>query len=252
MRVIVCKDAKELGGRAGRHAAELLRRAVETQGRARLLISTGASQFETLETLTAERVDWSAVELFHLDEYIGLGDTHPASFIKYIRERFVERVGKLAAVHYVDTSGDVQAMMKALSAELGTAPMDVGIIGIGENGHLAFNDPPADFETEEAFKIVMLDEACRRQQHREGWFPTLQDVPDRAVTMTIRQILGCKAIVSAVPHAVKAQAVRNTLTVPEITNLVPATALRGHGDVTLYLDENSASLLEADQYERAQ
>jgi len=233
---------KELGEKAARHAADLLRRYIKENGSARMLMSTGASQLATIEALIKEDVDWAKVEMFHLDEYLNLPQSHPASFVKYLRERFVEKI-PLGGVHYVDTSGDINKLIDNLTREIRKAPIDVGLIGIGENAHIAFNDPPADFDNDEAFIIVTLAESCRLQQLGEGWFETLDDVPKEAVTITVREILKCKHIISAVPFAVKAQAIYDTINEPDITPMVPSTILRKHEDVTLYIDADSSSML---------
>lgn len=242
MNLYISKTDAELGRLAALDAAATLRRAIDDHGGARLLLSTGASQFSTLAALVAEDVDWRRVEMFHLDEYIGLPKGHPASFIRYLNERFVGLV-RLKAAHFVDPSEGVEPMIARLTAELNRAPIDVGLIGIGENGHIAFNDPPADFDDESAYKTVTLDAACRFQQLREGWFETLDDVPAQAASMTVKQIMKCEAIISAVPYAVKAKAVRAAVTEPVNPN-TPATILRTHPAWRLYLDEASSSLLK--------
>ncbi len=239
MTVNVLPTPQELGRAAAKKISAGLNKAIEQKGAARLLLSTGASQFETISALIDEDVDWTKVEMFHLDEYVGLPESHPASFRKYLKERFTGRVS-LKAAHFVNGEGDVAANIKALEDELKKAPIDVGVIGIGENGHIAFNDPPADFDCEEAFFVVELDEKCKRQQVGEGWFAGIDDVPQKAVTMTVKQILSCKTVVSCVPHAVKAEAVKNTLTTP-LSPAVPASVLKTHPDWHLYLDKASAS-----------
>ncbi|HML46018.1 MAG TPA: glucosamine-6-phosphate deaminase [Clostridia bacterium] len=244
MNRIRCNDPQDLGRRAAGHTARLLREAVAGRGRARLLVSTGASQFTLFEALVQEDVDWTKVTMFHLDEYIGMPETHPASFVKYLKERFTSKV-PLAAAHFIDGMGDVDRVIRDITRKIREAPVDVGLIGIGENAHIAFNDPPADFEDQDAYKVVTLNEACRRQQLGEGWFPTLEDVPRQAISMTVRQILQCGHILCAVPYKVKAQAIYDTFAAKEITPMVPATALRLHGDVTVYVDPDSAALLEA-------
>ena len=247
MKIICSRHPEELGQKAAAHTAALLRRYIENNGVARLLLSTGASQFTTLSALLEEQVDWTKVEVFHLDEYIDLPPTHPASFVKYLEDRFISKA-QPKTVHYVDTTGDIDEMIARLSYEINKSPIDVGLIGIGENAHIAFNDPPADFENEGTYIVVKLAEACRRQQLGEGWFPTFDDIPSKAVSMTVRQILKCAHIISAVPFKVKAQAIYDTVTAPEITPMVPATALRNHGDVTIYTDRDSASMLDPSQY----
>ena len=210
MLIHVSKTPAEMGGEAAALIAQKLNAAIARKGEARLLLSTGASQFEMLEALVRQPVDFSKVTMFHLDEYVALPVTHIASFRKYLQERFVSKVPLKEAV-FVNGEGDVAANIAALTARIREAPIDVGAIGIGENGHIAFNDPPADFDTQESFKVVTLDARCKRQQVGEGWFATVDDVPKQAISMTVSQIMACESIVSVVPHAVKAEAVRNTL-----------------------------------------
>jgi len=239
MNIHVAKNPKELGSRAAAQAASLLREAIKEKGYARLMLSTGASQFETIACLIKENVDWSKVEMFHLDEYVGLSEKHKASFRKYLKERFVSKVN-LKAAWLISGEGDVDATIAALTKELAKAPVDVGVIGIGENGHVAFNDPPADFETKKTYMVVTLDKKCKEQQVREGWFEKLEDVPTKAITITARAILKCRSIISCVPHEVKAQAVFNTLT-RKVDKKYPASILKTHNDWTLYIDTKSAS-----------
>ena len=241
MKVIVAENSCLLGELAARQAASVIRKAIEDHGEARIVLSTGASQFDTLSALVRQDVDWRRVEMFHLDEYVGLPETHPASFRKYLKERFVSRV-PLKQAHFVDGTREGIA---ELSEALRSAPIDLGLIGIGENGHIAFNDPPADFDTDEAYIVVNLDERCRRQQVGEGWFAAMDDVPAQAVSMTVRQIMRCKTIISCVPYAVKAEAVYKTLVSP-LTNVVPATMLKQHEQFTLYPDRDSAARVNVD------
>ena len=241
MNVQVFPNGADLGRAAARHAAAILNEAIDRNGEARIVLSTGASQFDTLEHLIREDVDWSKVSAFHLDEYIGLSADHPASFRRYLKERFADRV-PIGAMHYVAVEGDVEANIAALTVLLRQAPIDLAFIGIGENAHIAFNDPPADFDTKEAYIVVELDEACKRQQVGEGCFPSIDAVPKQAVTMTVHQIMQAKTILSCVPDKRKAQAVKLTLE-RELTNEVPATMLKRHADFHLYLDEQSASEL---------
>jgi len=241
--ITIAENPQELGLKAARKIADLLREAIEAKGEARIILSTGASQFETMEALTQEDVDWSKVEMFHLDEYVALSESHIASFRKYLKERFVSKVN-LKAAYFVNGEGDVQQNIAALTAELRRKVVDVGVIGIGENAHIAFNDPPADFETDLAYKVVELDERCKQQQVGEGWFKALRDVPKQAITMCPRQIMACRHIVSSVPHAVKAEAVYNTITRP-VDPMVPATLLKTHADWNLFIDHESASKLVA-------
>ena len=241
MRVLLFDTPELLGEQAAQLTAAALNAAIAQRGGARLLMATGASQLVTIRALTEQPVDWARVEMFHLDEYIGLSPAHPASFVRYLRERFARKVN-LKAAHYIDTASDISERIAELTAELEKAPVDAGLIGIGENGHIAFNDPPADFADPASYKIVTLDEACRHQQLREGWFPTLDDVPRQAVSMTVSRIMKCGSIISAVPFAVKAKAVRDTLA-DGVTERVPATILKTHPDFTLLLDKGSASLI---------
>jgi glucosamine-6-phosphate deaminase len=239
MIINISPNAPELGHRAALFAAVKLNEAIRENGEARLVVSTGSSQFETFQSLIHEKVEWEKVEVFHLDEYIGLPVTHIASFRKYLYERFINHV-KIRQFHSVDVEGDLDQKIKTLTLEIRNKPIDLGLIGIGVNGHIAFNDPPADFDTLEAYIVVNLDDQCKLQQVNEGWFKSLEDVPASAVSMTPWQIMQCKTIVSCVPHKVKAPAVRNTL-VNNLTSIVPATMLKQHHDFHLYIDNNSAS-----------
>ena len=239
MEIRICKDSAALGKSAAAHVAQVLKQCIAEQGYARIVLSTGASQFDTISALVEEQgIQWDCVEMFHLDEYVDLPITHMASFRKYLQERFVDKVAPLKAVHFVDGTKEGIA---ALTEELRKKPVDIGLIGIGENGHIAFNDPPADFDTREAYIIVNLDDRCKKQQMGEGWFATIDDVPKQAVSMTAYQIMQCKRIVSCVPYAVKTEAIKNTVETREVTNMIPATLLKTHPDFILYVDENSAS-----------
>ncbi len=238
----ISADPAELGRKAAVAGAALIREALAARGGARIVLATGASQFAMLDHLVDELdIDWSRVTAFHLDEYIGLPASHPASFRRYLRERFVARVG---VVDFVPVNGDAEPATETarLGALIGAAPVDVCFAGLGENCHLAFNDPPADFATEAAFLTVTLDEACRRQQLGEGWFPTLADVPATAITMSVRQILRSRTIILSVPEARKARAVADMLQQP-VDPRFPGTALRSHPDARVFLDGASAALL---------
>lgn len=239
MIINISVDAQELGSKAAHLAALKINHAIDVKGEARIVVSTGSSQFETLKSLVAHDINWQKVEVFHLDEYIGLPVTHPASFRKYLYERFINLI-KVKKFHAVDVEGETVNKVRLLGEEIRKKPVDVGLIGIGVNGHIAFNDPPADFSTHEAYHIVNLDEVCRKQQVDEGWFKTIGDVPVQAVSMTSWQIMQCRTIISAVPHSVKSAAVKNTLT-SALTEMVPATLLKQHPDFHLYIDRNSAS-----------
>lgn len=210
MEIKVFDTSKELGKAAAVFSAQVLNRAIAEKGKARLLMSTGASQFDTIEALRDADVEWDKVEMFHLDEYIGLPETHPASFRKYLKERFLSYVD-IRKAHLVNPDNGVEPALELLTREVRAGEIDLGLIGIGENAHIAFNDPPADFETKEAFLVVNLDEACKKQQMREGWFATIEDVPKQAISMSVYQIMQCKTILSCVPYAAKADAVKKTL-----------------------------------------
>jgi len=244
MERLVLETKQELGKAAGAEAARQIREAIAARGEANVILATGASQFEMLAALTAAPgVDWSKVTAFHLDEYVGLPVTHPASFRKYLKERFMDQVRGLRKFHFVDgEAADPVAECRRLGRVIARHPIDVAFVGIGENGHLAFNDPPADFDTEEAYIIVDLDEACRRQQLGEGWFKTLDDVPRRAISMSIRQIMKSGSIIATVPDTRKAQAVRGALE-GEISNRCPSSILRRHARCAIFLDRDSAALL---------
>ena len=243
MNIQIYHDPTQLGQAAGKVAGELIRKAIEKRGHANIILATGTSQFETLNQLIGEQnIDWSKVVMFHLDEYIGLTDTHPASFRKYLKERFLAKVPALKAANLINGETDPEAECVWLGDLITQFPVDVALVGIGENGHLAFNDPPADFDTEEPYIVVDLDEACRKQQYGEGWFKTVDDVPGQAISMSIRQILKSAYIICSVPDARKAEAVRNCVERP-VSNLFPASILQTHDQCTLFLDKASAQLL---------
>lgn len=241
VQINVSPTPETLGAAAAAEIARLLCDAVEKNGNARIILSTGASQFETIDALVKLNVPWDKVEMFHLDEYVALPESHIASFRKYLKERFVSKVN-LKAAHFVNGEGDVAANIAALTKELRSAPVDVGVIGIGENGHIAFNDPPADFDIDDAYKVVDLDDRCKQQQVGEGWFATPNDVPRQAITMTVKQIMACRHIITAAPHAVKAEAIHNSITKP-VSPLVPGTILKTHPDWKLFIDDASAQML---------
>jgi glucosamine-6-phosphate deaminase len=241
MNILIEKNAELLGKKASGIIAESIKEAIQENGSARILLATGASQLSTYEQLIKEDIEWDKVEMFHLDEYIGLPMTHGASFRKYLKERFVDFVHPKQA-YFVDGEGNVAENIRNLTEELRKAPIDVALIGIGENGHIAFNDPPANFDTDESYIRVTLDERCKLQQVGEGWFSSLDEVPDEAITMSVREIMKSRKIISIVPQQVKAAAVRDTLN-GEIGSMIPASILRTHEDWMLLLDEDSASLL---------
>ncbi|MHC4474601.1 MAG: glucosamine-6-phosphate deaminase [Planctomycetota bacterium] len=244
MEQLVFETKEQMGQAAAASASEEIKRAVKLKGQADIILATGTSQFETLKALVeCQGIDWSKVVMFHLDEYIGLSQDYAASFRKYLRERFVAKVRVLNKVHFIaGDAADPVAECKRLGRIIVGRSIDVALVGIGENGHLAFNDPPADFETEESFIIVTLDEQCRRQQLNEGWFETLEDVPTQAISMSIRQIMQSSCIIVSVPEKRKAHAVKAALEGP-VTDLCPASILQTHPDCKMFLDGPAASLL---------
>ena len=244
MRVCIYNTPFDLGKAAGSDAADLIRKAIESNGTANIILATGTSQFETLNQLIPEKdIDWSKVVMFHLDEYIALSANHPASFVKYLQQRFLARVPKLKAAYLINGERDPLEECRRLGDLIREYPIDVALIGIGENGHIAFNDPPADFEIEEPFIIVKLDEACRRQQMGEGWFNSFNEVPLRAISMSVKQIMRSKNIICSVPDSRKAIAVKNPLE-KTVNNLYPGSILQKHKNCTIYLDRDSAALLD--------
>jgi glucosamine-6-phosphate deaminase len=244
MKVEIYDTPRQLGKAAGMQAAQLIREAIKTNGTANIILATGTSQFETLKQLISEDIDWSEVVMFHLDEYIGLPVTHPASFRKYLQERFISKVPSLKAAYLINGETDPQLECEHIGKLISKHPVDAALVGMGENGHLAFNDPPADFETEEPYIVVNLDEVCRKQQMGEGWFKSIDDVPQKAISMSIRQIMKSKNIICSVPDDRKAMAVKNCLE-QEVSNLYPASILQTHANCTVYLDKDSASLLHS-------
>lgn len=243
MEIVISRDARQLGKEAGANAARAIRYAITERGMANIILATGTSQFETLSQLTAEGdIDWSKVVMFHLDEYIGLPITHPASFRKYLKERFLAKVPPLRAAFLIDGEADPEAECDRLGKLISTHPIDVALVGIGENGHLAFNDPPADFDTERPYLVVDLDDQCVQQQFGEGWFPSLDDVPRKAISMSVKQIMKSKHIICSVPDRRKAVAVKNSVE-NQVSNIYPASILQTHQHCTIYLDPSSAALL---------
>ena len=240
----ITTDKNELGRQAAALGAEAIRNAIARHGEATIIVATGASQFEMLQNLVvAEGIDWSKVTAFHLDEYVGLPESHPASFRRYLRERFMAPLKNAPTFIPVDGEGDPAATVKQLNQQIAGKRIAVCFAGFGENCHLAFNDPPADFDTEEPYLVVNLDDACRQQQFGEGWFPSFDAVPQQAISMSIRQILKSELIVLSVPDARKAQAVKDALE-GEVTPLHPASILQRHPNTVLFLDPPAASLLK--------
>jgi len=250
MNACIYNTPLALGKAAGKAAADLIRDAIASNGTANIILATGTSQFETIKELVeAKGINWGKVVMFHLDEYISLPATHPASFRKYLQERFLSQVPKLKNAWLIDGEADALEECKRLKTLIQKHPIDVALIGIGENGHLAFNDPPADFETEEPYIIVELNDACKKQQLGEGWFQSVDEVPERAISMSIKQILKSKQIICSVPGARKSTAVKNTFE-KEISKLYPSTILRPHNHCSIYLDKDSAGSLSAKTKEK--
>jgi glucosamine-6-phosphate deaminase len=238
-------DKASLSKAAAEQAITAIRRAIREQGSARIVAATAASQNEFLDALTkAPEIDWQKVEVFHLDEYVGLPVSHPGSFRKMLLDQLVHKTG-VTNFHLLDgDAADLTKVVRDVGAQLASAPIDIAFLGIGENGHIAFNDPPADFNVEDPYIIVTLDEACRRQQVGEAWFADISQVPTRAISMSVKQILKAKEILAVVPDSRKAAAVKACFE-GEISPMAPASILRTHTDATIYLDRNSAALLTA-------
>ena len=243
MEVHLAATKRETSHAAASAASQKLQKSIRNQGSANFIVATGASQFDFLKALTADNdINWKKTTMFHLDEYIGIPETHPASFRKYLKDRFVEIV-QPGTVHFLNGEAhDPQTECDRLNEIISDHLIDVAFVGIGENGHLAFNDPPADFETAAPYIVVELDERCRLQQVGEGWFHGLDDVPTHAISMSIKQIMKSEKIICTVPDKRKAEAVRACLQ-GDITPMHPASILQKHKDCTIYLDSGSSSLL---------
>jgi len=249
MRLSIHDDKTMLGKTAAREGADAIRIAIGTKGSAAIVLATGVSQFEMLDVLVREEIDWSKVSAFHLDEYTDMGNDHPASFRRYLEERFVRQVSELGEFVAIDgKAADPNAELIRLNRRIARETVDVCFAGIGENGHLAFNDPPADFDTDEPFILVELDDACRRQQMGEGWFETFDDVPSQAISMSISQMMKSKTLILSVSDTRKAKAVLDTVEGP-VTNTHPASIIQDHGDCRLHLDPAAAAMLSADRLE---
>jgi len=250
MKIRAFPDKESLGQAMAERAAEVLRQALAARGEATFIAATGASQFEFLAALVRQPgIAWERTCMFHLDEYVGMKDTHPASFRGYLKERLLRHIRPKQVRLIVGDAPDLAAEVAALNRELAGRRVDVAFVGIGENGHLAFNDPPADFTNESPYLVVNLDEACRRQQLGEGWFKSLAEVPTQAISMSVRQIMKAGAIICTVPDRRKAQAVADCFT-GEVSPLHPASILQQHCDCLVGLDQAAASLLPPKALER--
>jgi glucosamine-6-phosphate deaminase len=242
LQINIATTKAELGQAAARDAAAIINHAIAERNSAYVIAATGASQFEFLDTLTLEPIDWSKVTFFHLDEYVDLPESHPASFRRYLRERIVSRVHP-RAFHFIDGEADnVHDECRRVGQLITRQAVDVAFVGIGENGHLAFNDPPADFDTDEPYIVVNLDVACRQQQVSEGWFKSIDEVPAQAISMSIKQILRSREILCIVPDRRKAEAVKASVEL-NVNSMHPASILQTHERVRLYLDSDSSALL---------
>ncbi len=242
MNIQIFKNAAEAGKASGKLAAQYIREAITHQGSASVILATGTSQLETLNQLLKENIDWSNVTVFHLDEYIGLSIEHPASFRKYLKDRFINKAKNLAVVHLINGEAEAHEECERLGKLIADFSIDVALVGIGENGHLAFNDPPADFTTNNPYIVVALDEPCRKQQLGEGWFKNLYEVPTHAISMSVNQILKSNVIICTVPDQRKAIAVKNSLE-HQVDPTYPATILQNHRNTFYFFDTKSASLL---------
>lgn len=248
MKLVISKDKFEVGKKSAEHAYKILSKAIEQNGKARILLSTGASQFNFFDEFVKQPIEWDKVEMFHLDEYVGISEEHPASFKRYLIDRFISKVN-LKKAYLIDGQKPAQETIAFLTEILSEYPIDLGLIGIGENAHIAFNDPPADFDDNNAYKVVTLDARCLQQQVGEGWFKNVDETYKQAISMTCSQIMKCKTIISVVPYSVKADAVYKTLT-QEITPNIPATLLKKHSDCTIYCDLDSSKLLDKETIDK--
>ena len=243
MKVKIFETKQGMSKAAAKEAVRILTSAIKEKGEATFIVATGASQFEFLENLTSiSSIDWSKTSMFHLDEYVGLPETHPASFRRYLKERLINKVHPGNVYLIKGDTKNPELECERLDKIIKQTKIDVAFVGIGENGHLAFNDPPADFDTEKPYLVVNLNDACRKQQLGEGWFKCFNEVPKKAISISIHQIMKSKNIICTVPDKRKAKAVKNCLE-KEISPLCPSSILRKHPQVYLYLDKNSASLI---------
>lgn len=245
MKIYILNSKENMGKAAAEKAAEILRKAIKEKGKANFIAATGVSQFEFLDHLTKiTSLDWGETTMFHLDEYIGLSEDHPASFRRYLQERLISKVHPGKVFLIAGDAPDPEEECERLNDIISQYEIDVAFVGIGENGHLAFNDPPADFETEKPYIIVELDTACRRQQLGEGWFNSLEEVPQKAISMSVNQIMKAKNIICTVPDKRKAQAVKDCFGGEEISPYYPASILKRHDHCYVFLDEQSAMYLK--------
>jgi len=244
MEIFVYSTKKEASKAAAEKAKQILIKTIDEKGEATFVVATGASQLNFLEVLTSfDSIDWSKTTMFHLDEYIGISEDHPASFRRYLKENFISKVNKIGEIHLINGNTDPEKECKRLNKIIKDKIIDISFVGIGENGHIAFNEPPADFDTDDPFIIVELDDKSKMQQVGEGWFNSIEEVPSKAITMSVKQIMKSKNIICTVPDQRKAQAVKNCFGSSEITPNCPASVLKEHKNAFVYLDQGSASLL---------
>ena len=243
MKVTICDERRQLGREAASEGAYWIKEAIKNNGEANVVFVTGKSQVMTLFYLTLEDISWDKVNVFHLDEFVSIPKDSLASSYSFLNEYFLSKIGKVKSYTPIDSDeAKVEETIKALNDTMKEHPLDVAFICIGENGHLAFNDPPADFTTDEAYKVVVLDTKCRMQQVGEGWFETIDDVPEKAISMMPKEIMKAEHIVTVAPHSVKAKAIYDTIT-HSVSPDVPATLLKTHPDWNLFIDDDSAAML---------
>lgn len=244
MDVRIYRNVEEMATAAAELAARKLLQCIAEKERVSFMAATGVSQLAFISALTRHsEVDWHKTTMFHLDEYVGLPETHTASFRNYLREHLVNIVHP-GQTHFIDgNASDLVGECTRLTKLVSEHGLDVAFVGIGENGHLGFNDPPADFDTQKIFEIVQLTETCRAQQVHEGWFPNIEDVPREAVTITIPGIMRAESIICNVPESRKAVAVKNAIA-GSITPMCPASILKKHSDAMIFLDRDSSSMLD--------
>ena len=242
MNIHKSTSKNDLGKEAAKIGAQKIRESISSQGEANIIVATGASQFEMLNHLTKENgIDWTKVTGFHLDEYIGIPIDHSASFRLYLWKRFVSKLPvPIKTFHFINADQHPENECLRLARIINDIQINAAFIGIGENSHIAFNDPPADFETSDPYIIVNLDKDCQKQQLGEGWFESLDDVPDQAISMSVTQIMRSEMIICSVPDKRKASAVSKTIA-GEVTTSCPASILQKHPDCSLFLDRGSAS-----------
>src|SRR5580704_14224418 len=244
MKLFVFHNPAETAAAAGAQAAGLIKKTIQEKGVAHIVMATGTSQFDVIGYLVEDKsIAWDKVIMFHLDEYIGIPSSHKAGFANYLKERLLEKVPALRNAYLINSEEDPLIECKRLGSLIISHPIDLALVGIGENGHLAFNDPPADFDNDNSYIVVELDPVCRMQQFKEGWFNRLEEVPVSAISMSIRQIMKSNAIICTVLQQRKAEAVKNCFQ-HEPSPLYPASILQKHPVCFIYMDDAAASQLD--------